>query len=258
MEIGIWVAPFAGAWIEMSMSNLSILTILCRTLRGCVDWNSIGGLLGRFICVAPFAGAWIEILIRSIISSFINVAPFAGAWIEIASNFFYTYSGEVAPFAGAWIEILAYRAPWVVSSVAPFAGAWIEINSKIPPPVFLYVAPFAGAWIEIFHLPTWMLLPGVAPFAGAWIEIECPLWPAYCLGCRTLRGCVDWNSIWPWIIGRCWTSHPSRVRGLKFLGPADLPYLDQVAPFAGAWIEIVMSNLVICQDKKTNKNKRND
>ena len=56
------------------------------------------------------------------------------------------------------------------------------------------VAPFTGAWIEILsgkHLVTYAL---VAPFTGAWIEIEC-------------RKC-RWGSVW--------TSHPSRVRGLKF------------------------------------------
>ena len=57
------VAPFAGAWIEISRSLI---------------WFQ-----GRFL-VAPFAGAWIEIS-RSLFwfQGRFLVAPFAGAWIEI-------------------------------------------------------------------------------------------------------------------------------------------------------------------------------
>ncbi len=58
----IIVAPFAGAWIEISTP----LFLLSK--RG----------------VAPFAGAWIEIIpITSASTVRVRVAPFAGAWIEI-------------------------------------------------------------------------------------------------------------------------------------------------------------------------------
>ena len=56
------VAPFAGAWIEISGSS-SI---------------QINGK------VAPFAGAWIEIIAKCRLYSPVLVAPFAGAWIEIS------------------------------------------------------------------------------------------------------------------------------------------------------------------------------
>ena len=36
-------------------------------------------------------------------------------------------------------------------------------------------------------------------------------------------------------------SHPTRVRGLKFLQVIQLELKQNVAPYAGAWIEIVMS-----------------
>ncbi len=49
------VAPFAGAWIEITKNLLK----------------------KRENIVAPFAGAWIEIL------PWVMVAPFAGAWIEM-------------------------------------------------------------------------------------------------------------------------------------------------------------------------------
>ena len=58
------VAPFAGAWIEMVLSNPVQLCTM----------------------VAPFAGAWIEIHLRRVRLQAEKVAPFAGAWIEIARS----------------------------------------------------------------------------------------------------------------------------------------------------------------------------
>ena len=57
----LYVAPFAGAWIEIADKEPK------ETGKG----------------VAPFAGAWIEII--GVNSKFYGnyVAPFAGAWIEI-------------------------------------------------------------------------------------------------------------------------------------------------------------------------------
>ena len=57
------VAPFAGAWIEISW--YAQFTI----------WES----------VAPFAGAWIEIMGDLTVVFKAIVAPFAGAWIEIGT-----------------------------------------------------------------------------------------------------------------------------------------------------------------------------
>ena len=56
----------------------------------------------------------------------------------------------------------------------------------------------------------------VAPFTGAWIEI-----PRVANSCKK----VD-------------TSHPSRVRGLKWkFDVADGDVRQDIAPFTGAWIE---------------------
>ena len=61
---------------------------------------------------------------------------------------------------------------------------------------FQPVAPFTGAWIEIGAVDGLTSDTLVAPFTGAWIEI------------RTNHG-----------QGLAYvTSHPSRVRGLKFPG----------------------------------------
>ena len=56
-----WVAPFTGAWIE--------ITCYAR--------------LALNIWVAPFTGAWIEIIWLGQAQDEAAVAPFAGAWIEI-------------------------------------------------------------------------------------------------------------------------------------------------------------------------------
>ena len=77
------VAPFAGAWIEISV------TIAASFALG----------------VAPFAGAWIEINSESQRLKAQRVAPFAGAWIEIPTVADCIQTLEVAPFAGAWIEM---------------------------------------------------------------------------------------------------------------------------------------------------------
>ena len=58
------VAPFAGAWIEISLEDLS----------------------DEVKNVAPFAGAWIEIHLPIIEVIENEVAPFAGAWIEITKK----------------------------------------------------------------------------------------------------------------------------------------------------------------------------
>ena len=69
-------------------------------------------------------------------------------------------------------------------------------------------------------------------------------WPnrrrAWCSRCRTLRGCVDWNITARPARPLSISSHPSRVRGLKSWFITPMRYWFPVAPFAGAWIEIVI------------------
>ena len=57
----LFVAPLAGAWIEIRVYRLAL----------------------KKSEVAPLAGAWIEIPISWEIYSVFPVAPLAGAWIEI-------------------------------------------------------------------------------------------------------------------------------------------------------------------------------
>ena len=78
------------------------------------------------------------------------------------------------------------------------------------------VAPFTGAWVEIRDTDAPQLSHTVAPFTGAWVEI------AVGAGGNESR-----------------RSHPSRVRGLKYLVTGrHLARELEVAPFTGAWVEI--------------------
>ena len=78
-----FVAPHAGAWIEIS-----------RRSQDCC--------LQR---VAPHAGAWIEMSPVCLPFMGFYVAPHAGAWIEIQIQRVSMRARGVAPHAGAWIEI---------------------------------------------------------------------------------------------------------------------------------------------------------
>ena len=74
-----------------------------------------------------------------------------------------------------------------------------------------------GAWIEIGTSPSVCKYTPVAPHVGAWIEIE------------------DVSS--GFTVSE---SHPTWVRGLKFLFSAKESTIFDVAPHVGAWIEIVI------------------
>ena len=56
-----YVAPYTGAWIE-------------------ITWLHLSPYLSH---VAPYTGAWIEIKIRARVKELTQVAPYTGAWIEM-------------------------------------------------------------------------------------------------------------------------------------------------------------------------------
>ena len=130
---------------------------------------------------------------------------------------------------GAWIEILVRTRHASTSCVAPHMGAWIEIYQSVGNQTTSNVAPHMGAWIEIslFHLifsiskshPTWVR--GLKYVLLLFIKS-----PAVC---RTLHGCVDWNL------------HSSAIQ-----------YRYPVAPYTGAWIEILTTrNLGLNLESRT-------
>ena len=135
---------------------------------------------------------------------------------------------DVAPFAGAWIEICVIPILYVVGCVAPFAGAWIEISTLWRTCHRLPVAPFAGAWIEINNSESVVVLNESLPSRERGLKSDCRLYFFSII--RSL---------------------PSRERGLKLFVDATHEGLGFVAPFAGAWIEIVLygigSTVGICR-----------
>ena len=124
------VAPFTGAWIEMSKRALKQLTEARShpsRVRGLKYMQHL--FYSYIIRVAPFTGAWIEILpkIRSL-----------------------PQNSPVAPFTGAWIEMLVRPNCWpkIVRS-HPSRVRGLKYTVQQARLRSLLVAPFTGAWIEM-------------------------------------------------------------------------------------------------------------
>ena len=185
-----------GAWIEISSSLALKDPAISRTLYGCVDWNMIGhkqqvhpGL------VAPFMGAWIEIQSHQMGKYKTLVAPFMGAWIEIHLHYLKNIFQVSRTLYGCvdWnhISFISLKPKnqshplWVRGLKSP------KTPITLPAPL---VAPFMGAWIEIQSHQMGKYKTLVAPFMGAWIEINSFCMDPVYFDCRTLYGCVDWNT----------------------------------------------------------------
>ena len=99
--------------------------------------------------------------------------------------------------------------------VAPLAGAWIEIQNREQGRSKETVAPLAGAWIEIAWDHQQECLEKSLPSRERGLKLEVRLYE---------RGATE--------------SLPSRERGLKFQEQVASLQDENVAPLAGAWIEI--------------------
>ena len=132
-----WVAPLAGAWIEIIAFATDAETVMSLPSRerGLKFFLTIKRYTS--IIVAPLAGAWIEIALPRAVCPHTPVAPLAGAWIEISIFLHPPQSNAVAPLAGAWIEIRNVFCWLYFQRVAPLAGAWIEIREEY---VLIFVA----------------------------------------------------------------------------------------------------------------------
>ena len=124
-------------------------------------------------------------------------------------------------------------------AVAPFAGAWIEMTLLHPHIRLRQVAPFAGAWIEIAKLCTNNGYPKRSlPSRERGLKCNhllvfshfCTSLPSRERGLKLLHIILD--------LIHC-MSLPSRERGLKWNITLSLIITEIVAPFAGAWIEII-------------------
>ena len=118
-------------------------------------------------------------------------------------------------------------------------GAWIEILRKTYAYQAWRVAPYMGAWIEIVEyksilsvtetsLPTWerglKYLVLMILIIGSW---SLPTWER---GLKLVFRAGTSSSK---------TSLPTWERGLKYKFPAKLTPDDFVAPYMGAWIEML-------------------
>ena len=83
MVRGFFVAPLAGAWIE-------IFDV----------WNMLSAKP-----VAPLAGAWIEILCYGVLIALIRSLPSRERGLKCYTEWTLMNVKKVAPLAGAWIEI---------------------------------------------------------------------------------------------------------------------------------------------------------
>ena len=124
--------------------------------------------------------------------------------------------------------------------VAPFTGAWIEISNRSLASLRATVAPFTGAWIEILpqarSRPVMSSLPSRERGLKSYKAFECRATMSGSLPSRErglkYRGNRDRRG------GN--RSLPSRERGLKFDEQTGFLGVLDVAPFAGAWIEMAV------------------
>ena len=78
------VVPYVGTWIEINEPRTHDTQQLCRSLRGNVDRNDIGGVEpSESWKVVPYVGTWIEINDKEYNVSGVQVVPYVGTWIEI-------------------------------------------------------------------------------------------------------------------------------------------------------------------------------
>ena len=150
--------------------------------------------------------------------------------------------------------------------VAPFTGAWIEIVGRGCAPSRSSVAPFTGAWIEMTMSASWwmgwMSLPsrerGLKWQADRQGQGARQSLPSRERGLKSVRrglrlpGLVSLPSrerglkySLSYRYGPYDLSLPSRERGLKWCGMAIMAILLLVAPFTGAWIEIIKGHIWI-------------
>ena len=114
------VAPFAGAWIEITRQNKHMLPkrSLPSRERGLKSRHRY--FKNRKSPSLPSRERGLKFL-NHFHASYrqSSVAPFAGAWIEILNAIEFLVDFLVAPFAGAWIEISLFSIRYSSTSSLP-------------------------------------------------------------------------------------------------------------------------------------------
>ena len=146
------VAPFTGAWIEMSKGEISKVVISRRTLHGCVDWNITNLFAFTWCQVAPFTGAWIEMDYMSEHLYRKRVAPFTGAWIEMF-RFWISNRNRLRRTLHGCVDWNLLLLMTIYGSRSRTLHGCVDWNISLGH-IFRYwnrVAPFTGAWIEMIR-----------------------------------------------------------------------------------------------------------
>ena len=166
------VAPFTGAWIEISQRYIGLC--VCR--------------------VASFTGAWIEIGCSGTSSGSARSLPSRERGLKFKMRIRCGLSDWSLPSRERGLKSLPVRLTDVAKKSLPSRERGLKFVYRVLCIVGIVVAPFTGAWIEIGVAGCSGLSQRVAPFTGAWIEITCPTTVARTGTSRSLHGSVDRNA----------------------------------------------------------------
>ena len=188
------VAPYVGAWIEtknsyqdntfaeshpMWVRGLKRITIIShirrlgRTLCGCVDWNLHQSRLSSHLRSHPM---WV----RGLKLQYFSLA-------ELGEVSHPMWVRGLKPHLRAHRRRLRWSHPMWVRG--------LKLHSSATP---LRRSGSHPMWVRVLKLNLRAhrrRLGCVAPYVGAWIETPSDSLPSVPSPCRTLCGCVDWNTI---------------------------------------------------------------
>ena len=104
-----FVAPFAGAWVEIDMAcedkHYANKSLPSRE-RGLKYLRLVLNIKPH--CVAPFAGAWVEIDTSDATAAVAESLPSRERGLKSEMEVSTNDQTWVAPFAGAWVEIFEW------------------------------------------------------------------------------------------------------------------------------------------------------
>ena len=180
--------------VNWNSDNLQRQTaVLRRTLYGCVNWNFLQHKTVIFHFVAPFTGAWIETRNNVEKRWIIKSHPLRVRELKLRYTGIYQL-GKRRTLYGCvnWNPFLRYKVGLCACRTLYGCVNWNAQGIERHRPY--EVAPFTGAWIETSNAVIFERPLDVAPFTGAWIETRLT-----------------------WLYRLALLSHPLRVRELKRL-----------------------------------------
>ena len=205
-------------WIETKV--LAIQSVLRgHTLRGCVDWNISHAIHNSRLSSHTLRGCvdWNNSLSNS--GTVVRVTPCVGVWIETSQGVLVnTSGGHTLRGCVDWNNSVVSME--LLSLVTPCVGVWIETSISL----------WFWSW-QLSH-PAWVC--GLKQLNGGkamqtWVS-------------HTLRGCVDWNSQYPFPQN---FYHSHTLRGCvdwNHHGNTNIKWY-KVTPCVGVWIETEVASV---------------